>query len=212
MTRSRWPRSTVERLSPRVSRPSIRARPTPLRNSRGSGSTLGSRRSSGPLRITTRPGQRHRRSRRNVRTCNGTVPSAVRRFLSPDPPVLVLASPEDGNRRLCVTQGPERDAVRKAGGVISAWDTPEHRSTGNHTRSYKSNHMSNHGRKRTPDWFRHNGSLSAKQSTGPEARPTFSAILEQIPGEESEVSEIMAVGVPRQLGHALACSAIESGL
>ena len=32
--------STVERLSPRVSRPSIRARPTPLRNSRGSATTL----------------------------------------------------------------------------------------------------------------------------------------------------------------------------
>ena len=178
MTRSRWPRSTVERLSTRVSRPSIRARPTPLRNSRGSATTLAARRSSGPLRITTRPGQRHWRGRRNVRTFHGTAPSAVRRFLSPDPPGLVSASPGDGNRRLCVTRGLERDVVRKAGGGISAWDTPEPRSTGNLTRSYKSNHKSNHGRKRTPDWFRHNGRPSAKQSTGPEARPTFPAILE----------------------------------
>ena len=169
MTRPGSLRSTVKRLSTQVPRPSIRARPTPLRNSRGSGSTLGSRRSSGPLRITTRPGQRHRRSRRNVRSCNGTVPSAVRRFLTPDPPGLVLASPGDRNRRLCATRGLKGDAVRKAGGVISAWDTPEHRSTGNHTRSYKSNH----GRKRTPDWFRHNGRAPGKESTDPGARCTF---------------------------------------
>ena len=171
MTRPGWPRSTVERLSTRVSRPSIRARPTPLRNSRGSATTLAARRSSGPLRITTRPGQRHRRGRRNVRTFHGTAPSAVRRFLSPDPPVLVLASPGDGNRRLCATRGPEGDAVRKAGGVISAWDTLDHRKR-------REKLQENPRRKRTPDWFRHNGRPSAKQSTGPEARPTFPAILE----------------------------------
>ena len=125
MTRSRWPRSTVERLSPRVSRPSIRARPTPLRNSRGSATTLAARRSSGPLRITTRPGQRHRRSRRNIGTCNGTAPQRCEAIPDPGSAWAGLRSPGDRNRRLCVTRGLERDVVRKAGGGISAWDTPE---------------------------------------------------------------------------------------
>ena len=64
---------------------------------------------------------------------NGTAPGAVRRFLRPDLPGVVAQLLGDENRRLCVSQGLERDAVRKASGDIPAADTLEHRKLHNKT-------------------------------------------------------------------------------
>ena len=92
--------------------------------------------------------------------------------------------------------------MSKAGGVISAWDTPEHPGAPETSREAT---RATTGERGPPIASDTTDVLPANKVPTLTPALLFLQSRWQIPGEESEVGEVMAAGVQRQWGHALAC-------